>query len=54
MPAINELATDKNWRTRLTIIEKFPVLARQLVTAKLISREKDSSQINWAKYVWTG
>ena len=30
VPAINELATDKNWRTRLTIIEKFPVLARQL------------------------
>ena len=31
LPAITELSNEKNWRTRVSVIEMFPLLAEQLV-----------------------
>lgn len=30
IPALTELSQDKNWRIKLSVVEQFPVLARQL------------------------
>lgn len=30
MPAINELSNHKSWRVKITVIEEFPLLAKQL------------------------
>lgn len=30
VPALQELSSDKNWRVKLTVIDTFPVLAKQL------------------------
>ena len=30
IPSLTELSQDKNWRIKLSVIEQFPVLARQL------------------------
>ena len=30
IPALTELSQDKNWRIKLSVVEQFPILARQL------------------------
>lgn len=32
IPAISELSNDKSWRTRVSVVEMFPLLAKQLVS----------------------
>ncbi len=38
VPAINQLAAEKKWRTRLTIIEYFPLLAKIMGEASFNER----------------
>ena len=30
IPSLNDLSQDKNWRIKLSVVEQFPVLAKQL------------------------
>ncbi len=40
LPAIVELAEDKQWRVRLAIIENIPLLASQLVSIQCLAFDK--------------
>lgn len=47
LPALNELAVDKNWRTRAAVVEFLPFFAQKMVLqdyrqAVILHREKDS------------